>query len=64
MLEGIVIDDAKLFNEKLKEREDFYNYNRPYAALFGQTPYEKGLERKLSSVCKRSCSVPQLFDFS
>ena len=38
MLEGIVIDDAKLFNEKLKEWEDFYNYNRPHAALFGQIP--------------------------
>ena len=35
MLDGVVIDDAKLFNEKLKEWENFYNYNRPHAALGG-----------------------------
>jgi len=29
MLNGVVIDNAKLFNEKLQEWEDFYNYNRP-----------------------------------
>ena len=27
----VVIDDADLFNEKLREWEDFYNYNRPHA---------------------------------
>jgi transposase InsO family protein len=45
MLDGIVIDDARLFNEKLKEWEDFYNYNRPHAALGGQTPYERLREK-------------------
>jgi transposase InsO family protein len=45
MLDGIVIDDTKLFNEKLKEWEDFYNYNRPHAALGGQTPYERLREK-------------------
>jgi len=50
MLEGIVIDDAKLFNEKLKEWEDFYNYNRPHAALFGLTPYERFREKVKLSV--------------
>ena len=49
-LGGIVIDDAKLFNEKLKEWEDFYNYNRPHAALFGQTPYERFREKVKLSV--------------
>ncbi len=45
MIKGVIIDDAKLFNEKLKEWEDFYNYQRPHAALNGQTPYERFRER-------------------
>lgn len=45
MLEGVVIDDANLFNEKLKEWENFYNYDRPHGALGGQTPYERFRER-------------------
>lgn len=45
MMKGVIIDDAKLFNEKLKEWEDFYNYQRPHAALNGQTPYERFRER-------------------
>ncbi len=30
-----MIDDTELFNEKLKEWEDFYNYNRPHVAPRG-----------------------------
>jgi transposase InsO family protein len=45
MLEGVVIDDAKLFNEKLKEWEEFYNYYRLHGALSGQTPYERLREK-------------------
>lgn len=45
MLKGVVINDTKLFNEKLKEWEDFYNYNRPHAALSGKTPYERFREK-------------------
>lgn len=41
LLHGVVIDDTKLFNDKLKEWEDFYNYQRPHAGLNGQTPYER-----------------------
>jgi transposase InsO family protein len=41
LLDGIVIDDAKLFNEKLLEWENYYNYERPHGALGGQTPYER-----------------------
>lgn len=45
MLKGVVIDDAKLFNEKLKEWENFYNYQRPHGGLDGQTPYERFREK-------------------
>jgi transposase InsO family protein len=47
MQKGVIIDDTKLFNEKLKEWENFYNYNRPHAGLNGKTPYEK-LRDKIS----------------
>jgi transposase InsO family protein len=36
-----ITDDIHLFNEKLREREDYYNYHRPHGALDGQTPYER-----------------------
>jgi transposase InsO family protein len=52
MLEGVLIDDTDLFNEKLKEWESFYNYNRPHGALGGQTPYERFRE-KIGSLCKQ-----------
>ncbi len=45
MMNGMVIDDADLFNEKLREWEDFYNCNRPHAAYKGMTPYEKFREK-------------------
>jgi transposase InsO family protein len=41
LLDGTVIDDAKLFNDKLREWEDYYNYDRPHGGLGGQTPYER-----------------------
>ncbi|MGD0852357.1 MAG: integrase core domain-containing protein [Acidimicrobiales bacterium] len=47
-LEGVVIDDTGLFNEKLQEWEDFYNFNRPHGGLGGQTPYER-LKQKVTS---------------
>jgi transposase InsO family protein len=48
MLDGVVIDDTELFNERLKEWEDFYNYNRPHGGLDGQTPYERLREKTQS----------------
>lgn len=36
-----MIDDTGLFNEKLREWEDFHNFHRPHAGLGGQTPYER-----------------------
>jgi len=41
LLDGILIDDAKGFNDKLREWEDYYNYHRPHGGLGGQTPYER-----------------------
>lgn len=41
MLNGVVIDTTELFNDKLQEWEDFYNFNRPHGGLNGQTPYER-----------------------
>jgi len=42
---GIVIDYTELFNEKLRECEDFYDYRRPHFALAGMTPYNRFRER-------------------
>lgn len=41
LLEGQVIDDVNLFNNKLQEWEDYYNYDRPHGTLAGSTPYER-----------------------
>ena len=38
-------DDIHLFNEKLREWEDYYNYHRPHGALDGQTPYGRLLAK-------------------
>ncbi len=50
MLDGVVIDDTGLFNVRLKEWEDFYNFHRPHGALGGQTPYERLREKTRASV--------------
>ena len=39
--EGGIRDDIHLFHEKLREWEQYYNYERPYGALNEQTPYER-----------------------
>ena len=36
-----VLDDIHLFNQKLREWEEYYNYHRPHGALQGQTPFER-----------------------
>jgi transposase InsO family protein len=41
LLDGVVIDDADVFNQKLQEWEDFYNFNRPHGGLDGHTPYDR-----------------------
>jgi transposase InsO family protein len=40
-----VSDDIRLFNAKLREWEDYYNFHRPHGSLGGQTPYERLLEK-------------------
>ena len=40
-----ITDDIHLFNAKLKEWEDYYNYHRPHGALAGQTPYQRLLAK-------------------
>jgi len=40
-----ITDDIHLFNTKLREWEDYYNYHRPHGALDGQTPYERLLAK-------------------
>jgi transposase InsO family protein len=50
LLEGVVIDDAQVFNDKLQEWEDFYNYHRPHGGLNGQTPYERLKQRTQARV--------------
>ncbi len=41
MLDGVVIDNSNLFNDRLQQWEDFYNFDRPHGGLDGQTPYER-----------------------
>jgi transposase InsO family protein len=50
MLEGVVIDDIKLFNDKLLEWENYYNYDRPHGALGGQTPYDRLKQKSTTTV--------------
>jgi transposase InsO family protein len=44
-LDGVLIDDAKVFNAKVKEWEDYYNFARPHGGLGGQTPYERLMQK-------------------
>jgi transposase InsO family protein len=48
--QGGIGDDIHLFNGKLREWEDYYNYHRPHGALDGQTPYERLLAKTRAEV--------------
>jgi transposase InsO family protein len=41
LLEGVVVDDARIFADKLQEWEDYYKYHRAHGGLGGETPYER-----------------------
>jgi transposase InsO family protein len=47
--QGVVIDDTGLFNERLREWEDFYNFSR-HGALGGETPCERRRAKTRGSV--------------
>ena len=49
LLDVVIIDDTNLFNNKLQEWQDYYNYHRPQAGLAGQTPYERLKEKAKST---------------
>ena len=49
-----ITDDIHLFNDKLREWEDYYNYHRPHGALAGQTPYERLVAKTQAGVSPRS----------
>jgi transposase InsO family protein len=48
-----VSDDIILFNEKVREWENYYNYNRPHGSLKGQTPFERLMEKTRAGVSPR-----------
>jgi len=52
--QGGISDDIHLFNQKLREWEDYYNYHRPHGALDGQTPYERLLAKTRAEVSPES----------
>ena len=45
LLDGVVLDEAGVFNDKLEQWEDYYNFQRPHGGLDGQTPYERLLQK-------------------
>ena len=49
-----ITDDIQLFNRKLRQWEDYYNYHRPHGALDGQTPYERLVAKAKLRVSPRS----------
>jgi transposase InsO family protein len=50
-----ISDDIRLFNEKVREWEDYYDYHRPHGgALQGQTPFERLIEKSRADVSQGS----------
>ena len=49
-----VSDDIHLFNEKLRQWEDYYNYHRPHGVLEGQTPFERLIAKTRADVSQGS----------
>ena len=49
-----ITDDIHLFNEKLREWEEYYNCHRPHGALDGQTPYERLVAKMRAGASPRS----------
>jgi len=53
-----VTDDIHLFNEKLREWEDYYNFHRPHGGLGGQAPYERLIAKTRGGESTRAPVVP------
>lgn len=49
-----ISDDIHLFNHKLRQWEDYYNYHHPHGALKGQTPFERFIEKTRANVSQGS----------
>jgi transposase InsO family protein len=60
MLDGVLIDGANVFYDKLREWEDYYNYHRPHGGLGGQTPYERLRQKTATGPYQDRCF--RLFD--
>jgi hypothetical protein len=58
MLEGVVIDDTELFNEKLQEWEDFYNF--VHTELSAARLRTRGFARRRGPGRERTPSAAQL----
>jgi transposase InsO family protein len=61
-LKGVLIDDTALFNDKLHEWQDFYNYHRPHGSLGGQTP-TKRLRQKTTTTTPEYTEIRQLHTY-
>ena len=48
----VIGTDIQLYNDKLREWENFYNYHRPHGGIDGITPYER-LREKLGAWLSR-----------
>jgi len=48
-------EDIHLFNGKLREWEDYYNFHRPHGGLAGQTPYEKLISKTKEAETLSGC---------
>jgi hypothetical protein len=59
MLEGVVLDDAEVFNDKLREWEDYYNTIDPTAASTAKLPTNAS-SRRPTPRRKRSTSVAHI----
>lgn len=49
-----ISDNIHLFNDKLREWENYYNYHRPHRALDGQTPFERLMAKTRAGVSQGS----------
>jgi transposase InsO family protein len=49
-----ISDNIHLFNEQLREWENYYNYRRPHGALQSRTPYERLVEKYRADVAQGS----------